>query len=87
MVKWLDKIRQWFYNKFMATTISPENLNEVVEDVRQERDEEIRRKYRRWKKGLLPPGEKWTVDRLAEKYKISKQRVSQILGKGEEDEE
>lgn len=79
MVKWLDKLRKSLYTKGMVTEISPENVAEVSEQVRQERDREIYRLYIGSRN--FPRNERWTVERLAEKYGVSKQRISQIISK------
>lgn len=85
MVKWLDKLKQLLYNLGMFKEISKENVQEVskqVEQVRRERDEEIYMLYTQTKD--LPKPYRMTVEKLADKYGVSKQRISQIIAKEEE---
>ena len=76
MVKLLDKVKHWIYTRGMNATyrdISPEKLKETRED----RDDEIRRLY--WGTRNFPRDKRQTVEKLAEDYGITKQRVSQII--------
>ena len=59
--------------------ITPKNLKRVTEEVRQKRDDEIRRLYKSYKENPLIG---WTLEKIAEEYDLTKQRVQQIV-KGE----
>ena len=59
--------------------ITSKNLNRVAEEMRQKRDDEIRRLYKSYKENPLTG---WTLEKIADEYGLSKQRVQQIV-KGE----
>ena len=78
-VKGLDQIKKALYNIFMFNRPTTKNLAEINTKLRPERDEEIRRYYEEYKRN---PSSGWTINKLADTYGISKQRVWQII-KGE----
>ena len=76
MVKLLDKVKHWIYTRSMNATykdISTKSLRETRED----RDDEIRRLY--WGTRNFPRDKRYNVEKLAQEYGITKQRVSQII--------
>lgn len=60
--------------------LTPKNFNKVAEEMRKKRNEEIRRLYASYKRGELTG---YTLEKIAEEYGITKQRVHQIVA-GEE---
>jgi DNA-directed RNA polymerase sigma subunit (sigma70/sigma32) len=56
--------------------ITPENINEVSEAMREQRDAEIVRLYQIYKADKKTG---WTIDAIGKKFNLTKGRVSQIL--------
>jgi DNA-directed RNA polymerase sigma subunit (sigma70/sigma32) len=60
----------------LMTKLTPKNMAEVLREMRLKRDEEIRGLYKSYKDNPLTG---WTIEKIAQEYGITKQRVWQII--------
>jgi DNA-directed RNA polymerase sigma subunit (sigma70/sigma32) len=63
--------------------LTPKNMKAVIEETRRKRDEEIRRLYKAYQQDRLTG---WTLEKIAERYGLTKQRIQQIVTEGEDEQ-